>query len=66
MKAYDKLGFLEFKQMVRSVNLEEHTKRCQNAEQLRELLEYVLIWLCELEDQYDQEVENEHEIRVSR
>jgi len=50
MKAIDRLGLIEFKQKARTFYLESDDNDTKDIAKMKEAINYILIWLCELED----------------
>ena len=50
MKAIDKWGLLEFKQKAKTFYLESDDIDSKDIAKMKEAINYILVWLCELED----------------
>ena len=50
MNAHDKWGLIEFKQKAKTFYLESDDTDTKDIANMKEALNYVLIWLCELEE----------------
>lgn len=50
MKAIDKWGLLEFKQKAKTFYLESDDNDTKDIAKMKDAINYILVWLCELED----------------
>lgn len=51
MKAIDKLGLTEFKRKAKTFCLESNEMETEDIAKTKEAINYIVVWLCELEDQ---------------
>ena len=54
MIAIDKLGLIEFKQKAKTFYLESDENDTKDIVKMKEAINYILFWLCELEDKLEE------------
>ena len=50
MNAHDKWGLIEFKQEAKTFYLESNDTDTKDIAKIKEAINYILVWLCELEE----------------
>ena len=51
MNGFDKMGLIEFKQKAKSFYLSEDLHDSKDIAEMKEAINYIVLWLCELEEE---------------